>query len=127
VLGRDLLRVVWLGGRIDAGFGRLEEARGAFDQVRRDLETRGMAYDYALVSMERAEVDLREGRHSEARALAEEIRWIFKGQGIHREALAAVALFRRAVAEERATAELARRLVRYLYRAQYDADLPFEG
>jgi transcriptional regulator with XRE-family HTH domain len=123
----DLLRVLWLSGRVDAGFGRLSEARGAFDQVRRELEAREMAYDYALVSMERAEIDLREGRRAEVRALAEEMRWIFKAQGIHREALAALALFRRAAAEERATQELARRLVQYLYRAQYDPELRFEA
>jgi transcriptional regulator with XRE-family HTH domain len=122
----DLIRVVWLSGRIDAGFGRLCEARGAFDQVRRNFQTREMAYDYALATLERAELDLREGRNAEVRALAEEMRWIFKAQGIHREALAALALFRKAAAAEKATVELARRLVQFLYRAQYDHELRFE-
>lgn len=31
-----------------------------------------------------AELDLREGRYAEARALAEEMKWIFKAKGIHR-------------------------------------------
>jgi transcriptional regulator with XRE-family HTH domain len=123
----DLVRLVWLEARCDAGFGRVHKARAGFDQVRRDFETRGMPYDYALVSMERAEIDLRDGRHAEVRSLAEEMRWIFKAQGIHREALAALALFRRAAVAERATAELARRVVRYLYRAQYDPELRFEA
>lgn len=123
----DLIRIVWLSGRIEAGFGRLREARGALDQVRRDFETREMAYDYALASLERAELDLREGQHAEVRVLAEEMRWIFNAKGIHREALAALALFRRAAAEDRATAQLIRSLVRYLYQAQYNPELRFEA
>jgi transcriptional regulator with XRE-family HTH domain len=122
----DLIRVLWLSGRIEAGFGQDLEARAAFNQVRRELETRSMAYDYALVSLELAELDLEKGRHTEVKALAEEMVWIFKAEGIHREALAAVALFRRAAAEETVTAKLARRLVRYLYRARYNPELRFE-
>jgi len=123
----DLIRVLWLSGRIEAGFGRLSEARAAFDQVRRDFDTRKMAYDYALVSLERAEIDLREGRRDEVRALAKEMAKIFKAEGIHREALAALAIFHKAAMEDKATEELARRIVRYLYRAQYDPELRFEG
>lgn len=121
----DEIRIGWLRGRIEAGLGRAAEGRAAFDQVRRDFETRGMAYDYALVSLERAELDLREGRNAEVRALAEEMAWIFKAKGIHREALAALTLFRTAADREQATAELARRMVRYLYLAQHDPELRF--
>lgn len=123
----DEIRIGWLRGRIDAGLGRAAEGRAAFDQVRRDFEKRGMAYDYALVSLERAELDLREGRNAEVRALAEEMAWIFKAKGIHREALAALTLFRTAAAREQATAELARRMVRFLYLAQHDPELRFEA
>ena len=123
----DLLRVLWLSARIDAGFGRYLDARAGFDQVRRDFEARGMAVEYAVVSLERAVIDLQEARYAEVRALATELAWVFKAEGMHPEALAAIALFRKAVAEEEANAELARRLVRYFYRAQYDPDLRFEA
>lgn len=85
-----------------------------------------MPADYALATLERAVLDLQEGRYAAVRALAEEMVWIFKAQGIEREALAALALFRKAAAEEKASVELARRLVQYLHRAQYDPDLVFE-
>jgi tetratricopeptide (TPR) repeat protein len=123
----DEIRMVWLRARIDAGLGRAAEARAAFDQVRRDFEKREMAYDYALASLERAELDLREERHAEVKSLAEEMAWIFKKKGIHREALAALTLFRTAAVREQATAGLAGRMVRFLYRAQHDPDLKFEA
>lgn len=122
----NLIRVLWLSGRIDAGFGQALEASAALNQVRREFETRTMAYDYALVCLELAELDLKRGRYAEVKLLAEEMAWIFKDQGIHREALAAVALFRKAAFEEKASADLARRLVRFLYRARYNPDLRFE-
>jgi tetratricopeptide (TPR) repeat protein len=122
----DEIRIVWLRARIDGGLGRSAEARAGFDQVRRDFERREMAYDYALASLERAALDLKEGRTGEVRELAEEMAWIFEAQGIHREALAALTLFRGAAAREEATAEMARRMVRYLYRARWEEGLRFE-
>ncbi|HYU33457.1 MAG TPA: helix-turn-helix transcriptional regulator [Thermoanaerobaculia bacterium] len=123
----DEIRIGWLRARIAGGLGRVAEARVGFDRVRGEFERRGMGYDYALASLERAELDLREGRTAEVKSLAEEMRWIFSSKKIHREALAALALFRRAAEREQATAELAGRLVRYLYRAQHDPELKFEG
>src|SRR5215210_684438 len=122
-----LVRVAWLTARCDAGLGRTIEARAGFEQVRHYFATREMAADYALASLERAVLDLEAGRHGEVRSLAEEMKWIFLSQGLEPEAHAALALFREAAAQERATADLARRLVRYLYRAQFDPRLRFEA
>lgn len=119
------IRTVWLRSRIDAGLGRVAEARAGFDRVREDLRKRKMAADYALASLERAALDLREGRNAEARVLAEEMKWIFEAKGLHPEARAALTLFRTAAAREQATADLADRMVRYLYRARYDPELKF--
>lgn len=85
-----------------------------------------MAYDYALASLEHAALDLKEGRTGEVRDLAEEMAWIFESKGIPEGMLAALMLFREAVAREAATAEMAWRMVRYLYRARHDAELRFE-
>lgn len=123
----DLTRVVWLEGRVAAGVGRTAEAMSALQQVRRDFKARGLAYDYALASLEQASLLLEQGRAAEIRGLAEEMVWIFRAQGVHREALAALRLFCEAAAKERATAELARRVVTYLHRAQHDPQLPFEA
>ncbi len=58
--------------------------------------------------------------------LAEELLAIFRAQKVHREALAALTLFYQAARKETATAELARRLGDYLYRAQHRPELRFE-
>jgi tetratricopeptide (TPR) repeat protein len=123
----DLVRVTWLEGKVAAGLGRLTAARAAFEQARREFTARGMAYDCALVTLELAELDLREGRVSEVRALAEEMAWVFRAQGIHREALAALQLFSEAARTEASTVELARRVLQYLYRAQQDSGVRFEA
>jgi len=45
--------------------------------------------------------------------------------GVHREALAALRLFEEAADRETATAELARRILDFLFRARYDEGLRF--
>jgi len=122
----DLLRVVWLEGRVSAGLGCISEARAAFEQVRGELTTREMAYDCALVSLELAILHLEHGGTEEVRALSGEMVWIFRSQGIHREAMAALELFRQAAEKATINTAVVRRLVRYLYRAQYDPGLRFE-
>jgi transcriptional regulator with XRE-family HTH domain len=123
----DLVRVVWLDAKVSAGLGRTEDAYAAFQQVRREFTNRQLAYDCALVSLELSLLLLEQSRTAEVRTLAGEMLWIFKAQGVHREALAALRLFCEAAREEKATAELAQRVVAYLYRAQHDPELRFEN
>ena len=52
---------------------------------------------------------------------------IFRAQGVHREAIAALKVFRDAAEQEAATAELARRIVDYLCRARRDPGLKFQA
>ncbi len=123
----DLLRVLWLEGKIAAGLGRMREARSAFEQVRKELIAHAMPYDFALASLDLAVLDLEEGCAGGIRTLAAQMTWIFKDQGIHREALAALDLFCRAAKQEAATIELARRVAGYLRKAQHDPELRFTG
>jgi tetratricopeptide (TPR) repeat protein len=123
----DLVRVVWLKGKVEAGLGHDEEARMSFEQVRRELTAREMAYDCALVTLELAALLLEQGHAHEVRALAGEMLWIFQAQGVHREALAALQIFCDAARREAASAELARRVALFLHRAQHDPQLRFEG
>jgi transcriptional regulator with XRE-family HTH domain len=128
-LGKQLhlVRVVWLEAKVGAGLGRPKEARQAFEQVRRDFTAREMAYDAALVTLELSALLLEQGLATEARTLAEEMLWIFRAQGVHREALAALQVFYQAATDEAATAELARQVLRYLYKAQHAPELRFEA
>jgi transcriptional regulator with XRE-family HTH domain len=109
-LGNDLdqLRARWLTGRVQAGLGRQEEARSALEAVRREFEKRLLGYDSALVCLELAILHLEAGRTGEVRKLAQQMVWLFGAQGVEREALAALRLFREAVESETITAELAR-------------------
>ncbi len=123
----DLIRTLWVEGGVAAGLGRREQALSALEQARRYFNTRQIAYDAALASLELAVLYLEEGRTAKVKGLAEEMYWIFKAQGVHQEALAALRLFCEAARKEEATAELARRLVEYLTKARSHPGLPFEA
>lgn len=127
-LGRplDLVRLLWAEGRIAAGLGQQERARAAMEEVRCEFVERGMGYDAALVSLELAVLLVEEGRTAEVRELAREMVAIFESQDIHREALAAIAVFQRAAAAEIVTVELARDIASFLERARHDPALGSE-
>jgi hypothetical protein len=61
------------------------------------------------------------------RTLSEEMLRIYRSQEVLPEALAAIRVFCEAVKRETATVELARRVVRFLYRAKANPDLKFEA
>ena len=121
-----LLRMTWIDGHIAAGMDRTGEALSLLGQARRGFSARGMAYDVALALLEEAALLLDEGRTSEVKALTRHLPAIFAAEEVHREALAALRLFHEAAQREAATAELARRVLRYLLRARHDQGLPFE-
>jgi len=122
-----LIRVSWLEGRIAAGLGRTREARRLLGQARREFERLKMSYDLALALLEEAVLLLEEGRPAEVKALADDLAQVFADKGVHREALAALRLFHEAAERAEATAELARRVLRFLFRARHDQGLRFES
>ncbi len=122
----DLTRVVWLKAKIAAGRAQFIEARAAFEQVRHVFGQHELTFDYALVSLELAVLLLEEGRTADVKSLAEEMLQIFRTQRIEQEVLAALRLFCDAARRETATVDLARRLVRFLHRAQHDPELRFK-
>lgn len=122
----DLVRVLWLEGRVLAGLKCLRDALLALEQVRRYFTASQIAYDAALASLEVAVFYLEEERTREVKRLAEEMLWIFTDQGVHQEALAALRLFCEAARKEKATADLARRVVDYLVKARNNPKLRFE-
>jgi len=122
----DLVRVLWLEGRVAARLGRHEKAFGALSRVREEFISRGIAYDAALASLELAVLYLEQRRPEEVKLLARQMAPIFQAQGVHREALAALRLFCRAAGDETVTVEMARHLVEYLHRARHDPNLRFQ-
>jgi hypothetical protein len=86
-----------------------------------------MWYDVVLALLEELCLLFDEGKTAEVKLLAPDLAKVFDSKGVHREALAALQLFREAVDREEATAELARRVLRYLFRARHDQSLGFES
>jgi tetratricopeptide (TPR) repeat protein len=120
-----LLRVTWTQGRIAAGLGQSGTARHLLAKARRELAARGMDYDAALALLEESALLLDEGRTAEVKTVARELAVVFDSKGVHREARAALRLFQEAAEREQATAELARRILGYLFRARHDPGLRF--
>ncbi len=123
----DVIRGVWLKGKVEAGLGHGEEARRAFEQVRGEFTARENASDCARVTMDLAVLLLELGPAEKVRDLAREMLWIFRSQGLSKEAFAALKVFCDAARDDSATVELARRVALFLQRAQHDPDLRFEG
>ena len=121
----ELIRVMWLDGRIAAGLGRRAEALALLGQARRQFADKKMWYDEALALLEEAALLLDEGRTAEAKSSAQGLQKVFAANGVHREALAALRLFHDAAERKEATAELARRLLAYFFRARHDEGLRF--
>jgi tetratricopeptide (TPR) repeat protein len=121
-----LLRVLWIDGRIAAGLGRTEEALSLLAQARREFAARNMGYDVALALLEEAVLLLDQGRTAEVKTLTHGLPAVFQAEEVHREALAALRLFHEATEQEAGTAELARGVLRFLFRARHNQDLRFE-
>jgi transcriptional regulator with XRE-family HTH domain len=112
----DLLRLRWLEGRVAGGLGRTDEAVGKLAAVKEEFADLGIAYDAALATLELAVLLLDHGRTAEVRELAEQSKRIFDAQGVAREALATLEVFREAAAREALTATFVRRLLAELDR-----------
>jgi len=121
----SLMRLRWVEGQVAAAAGRTSAAIELFSGVRDYFARKGGSYDTALVTLELAGVYLEAGRAAGVKRLARELAPVFQSEGLHREALAAVRLFCSAVEQETVTAELARQIVVYLYRAECNPRLVF--
>jgi tetratricopeptide (TPR) repeat protein len=122
----DLIRIRWLEGSVAARLGQVDEAVSALYEVRARFVEESIAYDAALVSLELAVLLAEHGRSGEVKSLARLMAPIFQAQGVHREALSAIALFRRAAEQETVSFELARDILEFLRRSQHDPELRFE-
>jgi len=121
----NLLRLDWLEAEIDLGLGRHKEAEATLLAVREAFLTREMAYDAALVSLELAGIYGEQKRFLDLRRLALEMLPIFQSRRIHREALAALVLFREAISFGHADLALFTEVRRFLDRARDNPRLRF--
>jgi len=108
--GMLCLKLRWVEGKISAGLGDLGLAETALREVRSAFAERGLPYDTALASFDLAALCLRQGRTGEVIQLVEEVLATFRALGIGREAIAALMMLKEAVATERGTLDLVRRV-----------------
>jgi len=122
----DRLRVLWVEGLIALDLSWYERAEKALTRVRRGFAEEEIGYDTALVSLDLASLYLRQARTAETRQLALEMLPIFQSRDIHREALAALMVFRRAVEIETVTLGMVEDIADYLKKARHNPELAYE-
>lgn len=119
------IRLLWLRGDIASGRGDLAAAEEAYLGARDGFIAQGIGYDAAIVSLDLAVLYLRQGRMADVRRIAEEMLPVFQAQDVHREALAALALFQEAARQERLSLEQALEVATFLRTARHEPDLRF--
>lgn len=120
-------RRAWVEGKVLAGLGQYDEAERLLAWAQQGFVDQEIAYDAALVSLDLAAVYARQGKTAELKDLAAAMLPIFRARDVHREALAALAWFRRAVEMESATVDTVGRVIDYLRRARHNPRLRFES
>jgi tetratricopeptide (TPR) repeat protein len=115
----------WVEGRIARGLGQRREAESLLRAARDGFAAEGVAFDVALVSLDLALVYAEQGRTVELKRVAEETLLMFSSREVHREALAALTLWTRAIRAERASRELILEVSSFLKRARHDPKLRF--
>jgi tetratricopeptide (TPR) repeat protein len=122
----DLVRLSWTEARVAGDLGEAGEAERLFLVVRDAFAAKGINYDVALVSLELAALYTREERFAEVREVARALMPLFEAQDVHREALAALAVFTHAAFLDRVSTELLGRLSAFLVMARGNPALRFE-
>lgn len=120
------LRVCWLEGKIARELREDEAAEAYLLTARHGFRSHGIAYDMALASLDLAILYTWQRRTGEVRRLAAEMVSVFEEHEIHREATAALILFRDAAELDRVTSELLAELATFLRHTQRDPSLEFQ-
>ncbi len=91
-----------------------------------DFIARGIGFDAALVTLDLSMAYLKAGNTSAVAELAREMLPLFEAQDVHREALAALAVFQQAALQEKATLVLTEKVAGYLIQARKNSGLRFD-
>lgn len=121
----SLLKLRWLEGKLAQAQERLPQAEEAFLEVQREFLDRELGFDAALVTLDLAGVYLEQHRADDLKSLAAQVLPVFRTLEIHREALVALTLFKRAVDLQEVTLRWITDLSAYLERARGNPELRF--
>ncbi len=122
----SMLRLRWLEGKLAQAQRRLPRAEEAFLEVQEGYLRRELGYDAALVTLDLAGVYLEQGRAADLKGLMTQVLPVFQTFEVHREALVALALFKRAADLQEATVRWVVELSAYLERARGNPKLRFQ-
>lgn len=123
----DQLRLLWVEGQMALEEGECEHAEKILHEVRQSFIGRGIGYDAALANLDLAVLYVKQGRMDEVKQLAAQMLPIFESQDVHREALAALLLFRRAAEAELVTLHLLAEVKSFLEASRGRPELRFEA
>ncbi|MEP7010184.1 MAG: tetratricopeptide repeat protein [Acidobacteriota bacterium] len=127
-LGEPLLQIryTWIRGKIAIGQGEFESAARLLAAARDVFLGSQKEFDTVLVSLDLAQAYLGAGRLEETKRIASEIVPLFEANELHREALAAVLVFRDAAERETLTVDFLREMGTFLEASRTDHSLRFE-
>jgi tetratricopeptide (TPR) repeat protein len=120
------LKTRWTEGKIAAGLGDLAKAELILREVSEGFLAEKLGYKAALASLELALVLRRAGREEEVRHVVLEAADVFLRLGVHREAVAAMLVLRKASEQGEATTALLQSAIYFLSRAEDNPDLSAE-
>ncbi|MFW6012306.1 MAG: tetratricopeptide repeat protein [Gemmatimonadota bacterium] len=115
-----------LQARIAAAFGNLEEAEAGYRAVLKELDRQQKGFLAAHYCLELGALYLEQGRYHDLQTIAARAVQLFQAHETHREALAALVLFRKAAEARHLTAEALQRIRRFLETAQRDPGARFQ-
>lgn len=121
------LRLRWLEAEMLLEIGREAVAERLFEEVRAAFVELDMPYDAALVSLDLAALYLEQDRAYKLRDLAVRLFPVFQSHKVHREAMAALILYREALSTHAIDLELIGRLTEYLQEAPGKPQLSFRA
>ncbi len=114
----DDLRARWLEGRIAASLGDDERAELFLLRVRAGFEGASLLSDVALVSLDLSALWLRQGRTGEVRHMVDELVAVFRSNGIRRETIGALLMFKEAMQKDQVTDSLLRTVTAEIWRLE---------
>jgi tetratricopeptide (TPR) repeat protein len=123
---RSRLQLRWLEARLAAALGEGALAEDLLLEVRRGFLELGLGYDVALVSLDLAAVYVARHDFERLRALVSDMGPIFRAPEVHREALAALAIFQQLVLVDMITLAAVQHVASFLRRARTVPGLALE-
>ncbi len=120
------LKLSWLEARIDAGMNQLERAIERLRDVRAGFALAGLEYNGSICALDQAAALLALGRTDEARAIVRDAVGVFVSLRIHREAMGAVMMLRKAFEMSEERVELIEEVASYLRLVQHNPRAHFD-